>query len=159
MTNRPDLETLSNHYLQFSLLCFYIWANSYKPSNLHSLCVSHAFLMYHLYDGRIGSSVPKKYGHREDGIRTFCSHRHSTGRLLKICLFSIEMSHNCPRNKSLIFLLITCSSFFPPLFEKSSVTWRCGIGSLIYKNEILFAKFSIVIVNLQGVFLQIVLVL
>jgi hypothetical protein len=87
-----------------------------QTSSLHSLCVSHAFLMYHLYDGRIGSSVPKKYGHKEDGIRTFCSHGHSTGSLLKICLVSIEMSHNCPRNKSLIFLLITCSGFFPHLF-------------------------------------------
>jgi hypothetical protein len=70
-----------------------------QTSNFHSLCVSHAFLMYHLYDGRIGSSEPKKYGHKEDGISGFCSHQHSTGRHLKICFFSIEMSHNHPRNK------------------------------------------------------------
>jgi len=67
------------------------------------------------------------------------------------------MSGNHPPYKSFIFLLFTCSlSFFPHLFEKSSVTLRCGVGSLIYRNEILFANFFIMIVTLRGDFLQIV---
>jgi hypothetical protein len=99
MTNQPDLESLFL-IITPNVRYYNLYMDKFlQTSNFHSLCVSHAFLMYHLYDGRIGSSEPKKYGHKEDGISGFCSHQHSTGRHLKICFFSIEMSHNHPRNK------------------------------------------------------------
>ena len=123
-----------------------------RTSNLHSLCVSHAFLMYHLYDGRIGSSEPKKYGHKEDGISGFCSHQPSTANHLTNACAQIEMKCNHPRNKWPTFPLFTCSLSFFLIFlkgRKSSVTPRCGVGSLIYKNQILFPNFFIMIVNLQ----------
>ena len=86
------------------------------------MCLSYVFNVSSLWLECIDSA--QEYGHKEDGIRRFCSHQPSTGRHLRTCLFSIEMSGNHPPYKSFIFLLFTCSlSFFPHLFEKSSVTW------------------------------------
>jgi hypothetical protein len=69
----------------------------------------------------------------------------------------IEMKCNHPRNKWPTFPLFTCSLSFFLIFlkgRKSSVTPRCGVGSLIYKNQILFPNFFIMIVNYEEIFFK-----
>ena len=100
-------------------IIIFLYMNKFlQTSNLHSLCVSHAFLMYHLYDWlvEIGQYF-RNIGIKKTESGGFCS----TALNLKICLFSIEMSGTHPRNKSLIFLLFTCSLSFLSSFRKAEI--------------------------------------
>jgi hypothetical protein len=129
----------------------------FQTSNLHCLCVSHAFLMYHLYDGRKVIDQYLGYVHKQDAIRG-CSHQPAIVKQLSFACSQIEMSHNNPRNESLIFLLFTCSLSFSRLFERSKFfsNHNVELDHISSRIKFLFANFSIMIVNLRYDFLQIV---